>query len=190
VARAPFERCSLTQLCWHVCICRHSQPTDERRSRGRDRVLDWAVREIASPEGGFYSTQDADSEGEEGRFYIWDPGEIAASSMRDQAASLRTVAYGITPERTTSKERTSSIWSDRWKDRPRSWERMSRASSLSWPRRMHASTPHDRCASAPGRDEKVLAAWNGMMLKAFAEGGRGLASDVYTSRSPSTTPNS
>ena len=44
------------------------------------------LREMTEPEGGFYSTQDADSEGEEGKFFVWTPGEIAAVLGPDDAA--------------------------------------------------------------------------------------------------------
>ena len=43
-----------------------------------EEILDYVIREMTHPEGGFYSTQDADSEGEEGKFFVWTPDEIEA----------------------------------------------------------------------------------------------------------------
>jgi uncharacterized protein YyaL (SSP411 family) len=59
-----------------------------------EETLDYVVREMTSPEGGFYSTQDADSEGEEGKFFVWTPDEIR--SVLGGEADRFIEAYGVT----------------------------------------------------------------------------------------------
>jgi uncharacterized protein YyaL (SSP411 family) len=60
-----------------------------------EEILDYVVREMLDPDGGFYSTQDADSEGEEGKFFVWTPDEIreVLGSQADEFMA----AYGVTP---------------------------------------------------------------------------------------------
>ena len=60
-----------------------------------EEILDYVVREMLDPAGGFYSTQDADSEGEEGKFFVWTPDQIW-EVLRNDADSFMD-AYGVTP---------------------------------------------------------------------------------------------
>ncbi len=60
-----------------------------------DETIAYVLREMTAPDGGFYSTQDADSEGEEGKFFVWMPEEIDAA-LDDQAAALFKAHYGVT----------------------------------------------------------------------------------------------
>jgi uncharacterized protein YyaL (SSP411 family) len=60
-----------------------------------EEILDYVMREMTDPDGGFYSTQDADSEGEEGKFFVWTPEEIR-EILRDDAGDFM-AAYGVTP---------------------------------------------------------------------------------------------
>jgi len=62
-----------------------------------EETLGYVVREMVSPEGGFYSTQDADSEGEEGKFFIWTPTEIEAA-LTAEDARLFMLYYDVTQE--------------------------------------------------------------------------------------------
>ena len=66
----------------------------ERYRRVCEETLDWVLREMRGPEGGFYSALDADSEGEEGRFYVWTPAEIREVLGPEAAEAID--FYGVT----------------------------------------------------------------------------------------------
>jgi uncharacterized protein YyaL (SSP411 family) len=59
-----------------------------------EEILDYVAREMVDPLGGFYSTQDADSEGEEGKFFVWTPDEI--QEVLGSEADAFMAAYGVT----------------------------------------------------------------------------------------------
>src|SRR5262249_30710329 len=130
-------------------------------------TLDYVVREMTDPEGGFYSTQDADSEGEEGKFFLWSEAELRQALDAGEArvaGSYGAVAGG------PNFEGRNILFVPREPDevagilglsRPRLDEALDRA------RRRLFAVREQRVK--PGRDEKVLAGWNGMMLRAFAE---------------------
>jgi uncharacterized protein YyaL (SSP411 family) len=129
-----------------------------------EETLDYVVREMASPEGGFYSTQDADSEGEEGKFFVWTPDEVRAV-LGDQADPFLS-AYEVTGrgnfEGRNILELTGSL---------------GERDSLADARRQLFEVREKRVH--PGRDDKVLTSWNGLMLAAFAEAARALEREDY-----------
>ena len=71
----------------------------ERYRRVCEETLDWVLREMRGPEGGFYSALDADSEGEEGRFYVWTPDRIRGALGDAEAAAVAIEHYGVTEAR-------------------------------------------------------------------------------------------
>ncbi len=140
-------------------------------------VLDYMAREMTSPEGGFYSSQDADSEGEEGRFFVWRPGEIRAA-LSEVDAALFLDAYGVTE---AGNFDGSSILS-----RVAGDEALASRHGLS---QIEVAARLERSAAVllgvretrvrPAVDDKVLASWNGLALGAFAEAGRVLGREDY-----------
>ena len=142
-----------------------------------EETLDWVVREMTGPEGGFYSTQDADSEGVEGKFYVWTPDQIAAVIGAADARAFNAL-YDVTPH--GNFEHASILHLDR------------EPGEVAWELGM---TPDELAALVararpalyqareqrihPGRDEKVVTSWNGLMLRAFAEAARVLERDDY-----------
>ena len=134
-----------------------------------ERTLDFVLREMTVPEGGFTSSLDADSEGHEGRFYIWSPEEVS-EALGPQDGAFYSRIYGIVPGGnfegksipnllggslaeqagllgTTEQELVSRL------------EPMGAALLASRERRVR-----------PATDDKVLTAWNGLMISAFARG--------------------
>ena len=139
-------------------------------------TLDFILREMTHPLGGFYSSLDADSEGEEGKFYVWDMAEI--QSVLGEAFDFFKTAYGLTPagnwEGKTVLQRAL--------DDPTLASRFSLTESALAEK---LADCHARLLSArssrvrPATDDKILTAWNALMLQAFAEAARYLRRDDY-----------
>ncbi len=129
-----------------------------------EEILDYVVREVTDPAGGFYSTQDADSEGEEGKFFLWTPDEIG-EVLGDKAETFM-VAYGVTPGGNFEGKNILQFVAD-LEQRP----------ALAEARRKLFDAREQRIR--PGRDEKVQTSWNGLMLAAFAEAARALGRTDY-----------
>jgi uncharacterized protein YyaL (SSP411 family) len=127
-----------------------------------EEILDYVVREMLDPAGGFYSTQDADSEGEEGKFFVWTPNDIRG--VLGEEADAFIAAYGVTHHGNFEGKNILEFVGD-LEQRP----------ALAEARRKLFGAREQRVH--PGRDEKVLTSWNGLMLAAFAEAARTLDRD-------------
>jgi uncharacterized protein YyaL (SSP411 family) len=139
------------------------QVTDEPFFRTiTEETLDYVMREMTDPDGGFYSTQDADSEGEEGKFFAWTPAEIR-EILRDDADDFM-AAYGVTQHGNFEGKNILEFVGD-----------LDQRPALAEARRALFEAREQRVR--PGRDEKVLTSWNGLMLAAFAEAARALDRD-------------
>jgi uncharacterized protein len=131
-----------------------------------EETLDYVMRDMRSPEGGFYSAEDADSEGVEGKFYVWTPEEIEAT-LEPEDAKLAERYWDVTERGNFEGKNILNV--------PRPPEAVATEFGLSteelWQRilliRERLFTEREKRVR-PGRDEKVLAAWNGLMLRAFA----------------------
>ncbi len=147
---------------------------DEYRRVAED-TLDYLLREMRAPGGGFFSSQDADSEGEEGRFFVWSNEELIAVAARasgDRTAGAAVATYfGATPD--GNWEGTNVLWT------PLPMSRVAARFGLD-PSALAAHVDGARRAlfdvrearPRPGTDDKVLTAWNGLAIAAFAEAGR------------------
>ena len=145
-----------------------------------EETLGWVARDMTSPEGPFYSTLDADSEGHEGKFYVWTEQEIKDVLGAEEATLFSTV-YGVEPggnwegSNILHQERPLADVARRFQlgeDDLRQRLRGMRQRLLEVRNRR----------VWPGRDEKMLTAWNGLMIGAFAEAASALDRPEYAER--------
>ncbi len=153
------RRCSTTTPSWPPATWAPSRPPASARYAAVAReTLDYLLRDLRDPAGGFHSSEDADSEGDEGRFYVFTPAEVeAALGAADGARFCR--AYGVTAE--GNFEHGASVL-----------HRFAAPDAdLRGMDDLRARLRARRDARVrPGKDDKVLAAWNGLALGALARG--------------------
>jgi uncharacterized protein YyaL (SSP411 family) len=142
-----------------------------------NEILGWAMREITSPEGAFYATFDADSEGEEGKFYVWTRAEVL-ELLGAEEGRIFCALYDITEEGNWEGHNILNV--------PR--EPASVAADLGITIDQLADiAARGKCKLYgvrskrvwPARDEKMLAGWNGWMLAAFAEASLAFDKESY-----------
>ncbi|HUL83267.1 MAG TPA: thioredoxin domain-containing protein, partial [Gammaproteobacteria bacterium] len=148
-------------------------------ARIASETADWVIRDMQSPDGGFYGTLDADSEHEEGKFYVWTPAELDSLLLRDESRLAQRVLGLANADGTpTAPNFEHQFW------------------------HLHVAAPPDRAAAElgldtsgafplfqsarakllaaraqrvwPGRDDKILVSWNGLMIRGLARGARHL----------------
>jgi len=137
---------------------------DPECRRVSEETLDYLLREMADPAGGFYSATDADSEGHEGKFFVWSPEELREVLGPDDAEYA---ARYWSVDRGPNFEGKSILYVGGEPDPERIAPIRARLYAAR-ERRVH-----------PARDDKVLAAWNGLACRAFAEAGRALGRADY-----------
>jgi uncharacterized protein YyaL (SSP411 family) len=116
----------------------------------------WMVHDMRTPEGGLAASLDADSEGEEGKFYVWRPAELTAV-LGPQDGELAARDFDVTA--TGTFERGASVLQRHVDpDDPDHFDRLKQALLAAREQRVH-----------PGRDDKVVAAWNGLAISSLAE---------------------
>ena len=153
--------------------------------RTAEEIFAYVLRDMTSAEGGFFSAEDADSEGVEGRFYVWTRAELRAALGADEAAFWEPV-FNVTAEGNYREEaggqptganilhltRPLSAWARELgvaeSDIETRWEAARARLFAAREARVH-----------PLKDDKVLADWNGLMIAALAEGARVLGSSAY-----------
>ncbi len=148
-------------------------------------ILEYVLRDMTSPEGGFYSAEDADSEGEEGKFYVWTTEEIRETLSGEEADLVATV-YNIEDEgnflEEASRRRTGANILHMGATIP------DLASELGAPEknlRAKLDVIREKLFARregrihPLKDDKVLTDWNGLMIAAFAKAAQAFGDDSY-----------
>jgi uncharacterized protein YyaL (SSP411 family) len=138
---------------------------EERMRRVVYETLDWALREMHGPEGGFYSALDADSEGVEGKFYVWTVDELRQALGSPELAEDALAYFGATEQ--GNFERGLNVLEGRGPEPAR----------LPEIRRKLYEARSSRVR--PGLDDKRLTAWNALMISALAEAGAALERPDY-----------
>jgi uncharacterized protein len=142
-----------------------------------EETVKWVEREMTSPEGGFYSSLDADSDGEEGRFYVWTSQEL--DSILGKTSQIIREYYGVTPGGNFEGRNIPHVRIDPslaaarvGVDRDRLTRIIADAKSKLYA--VRAKRPW------PARDEKILASWNGLMLRGLATAARAFENPEFT----------
>jgi hypothetical protein len=149
---------------------------DPEFRRVAEEILGYVQREMTDAGGGFYSTTDADSEGEEGRFFVWSEQEIDAALGAD--SGLFKAFYGVTARGNFEGRNILfvAMEAEALADKFGISTEEARARLTAARQTLYAARER---RVRPGLDDKVLAAWNGLMLAAFAESARVLGRDDY-----------
>jgi len=141
-------------------------------------IFRYVLRDMQHSEGGFYSADDADSEGEEGKFFVWRPEEIS-QILGPETGRLFNEFYGVTDEG-NFEHATSILHRKQSLEQYASFKKIDEdylRNTLAQSREKLWSVREKRIH--PYRDDKILTAWNGLMISAFAVGGQVLDEPRY-----------
>jgi uncharacterized protein YyaL (SSP411 family) len=149
---------------------------DDEFKRVTEETVRWVQREMTSPEGGFYSSLDADSEGEEGRFYVWTIPEL--ESILGSDSRIVREYYGVTPGGNFEGRNILHVRIDPSLAAARSGIKREMLDRVIADAKTTLYSVRAKRVS-PARDEKILASWNGLMLRAVAIAARILQRDDF-----------
>lgn len=168
-----YDNAQLSRLYLHV----YQVTGDEYYRRVAEETFDYVVREMTDPSGGFYSTQDADSEGHEGKFFVWSLDEIT-KVLGENDAKVFADYYDVT--RSGNFEGQNILNVRRSPDEVAAGQKLDVATMRELLERSRAKLFELReTRIKPNRDEKVLTSWNGLMMASFAEAAAILDRDDY-----------
>ena len=135
-----------------------------------EQIFEYVLRDMTSPEGGFYSAEDADSEGAEGKFYVWTPSEIA-EVLGSEDANVFCSFYDITDKGNFEGKNIPNIIINKVSFEEAAGLPLNEMRQRLFEQRENRIHPH--------KDDKILTSWNGLMIAALAYGARVLGNDRY-----------
>jgi uncharacterized protein len=144
----------------------------EQHRRVAEQIFEYVLRDMTSPEGGFYSAEDADSEGVEGKFYVWTPKEII-DVLGERDGKEFCDMYDITVKGNFEEASIPNIIENKT-----SFEELTKLPLESMRRKLFE---HREKRIHPYKDDKILTAWNGLTIAALAYGARVLGNESYMS---------
>ena len=150
---------------------------DPEFKRITERTLDYVMREMTHPDGGFYSATDADSAGSEGTFFVWTQEELKAV-LGEKDAAFANELWNLSAtgnfEHSNILHHTGTLFEEAFERDGDVNALMSKLDDMT-ARLLEARQQREK----PLRDDKIISAWNGMMISAFAEAGDVLARPDY-----------
>ena len=150
----------------------------ERYRRVGEEILQYVLREMKSPGGGFYATEDADSEGVEGKFYVWSRDQIKEVLGKERGTPF-CAYYGVTPSGNFEGDLSVLHIAS-------PLDKVSESYGISIPdlekllqaAKMELIAQREKRVR-PGRDEKILTSWNGLMISSFVDGFKVTGKEEY-----------
>jgi uncharacterized protein len=148
-------------------------------ARVAKEIFTYVLRDMTSPEGGFYSAEDADSEGEEGKFYVWTPSEIK-DVLGDKDGEIYCRMFDITSKGNFEGRSIPNLITTLHfnRDGEESQGAEETAGSIESLRKKLFNAREKRVH--PYKDDKVLTSWNGLMIAAMARGAAVFGEDIYS----------
>ncbi len=174
-----FEKMLYDQALLVIVYTEAYQATGKKRyMEAAEEVLEYLLRDMRSFEGGFYSAEDADSEGEEGKFYLWTADEIE-KLLGKEDGELFSLIYNVSVDGNFKEESTGHQTGKNVLYQSKSWEKLSlelgkTPEELWW----KMESAREKLFNArqerirPHKDDKILTDWNGLIIAALAIAGR------------------
>jgi hypothetical protein len=172
-----------------ACTEAYQATGDDAYRRTAREIFTYVLRDLADPEGGFHSAEDADSEGEEGKFYLWTAGELR--SLLGDDAGVAVAVFGVEEEGNFVEETAQAPGGEKTNILSLPLPLPGQAAALG----LSEVALEERVESIrrrlfearekrvrPGRDDKVLTDWNGLMIAALAKAARAFDEPEYARR--------
>lgn len=168
-----------------ACVEAFQATGNEEYARTAREVLEYVLRDMTAPGGGFYSAEDADSEGEEGRFYLWTMDEIQSVLSREET-KLAIKVFNIHPDGNFAAEAADTRSGGNILYRSETLPETAAGLGISLPSLIEKMETvrrklfdHREKRVHPLKDDKILTDWNGLMIGAMAKAARALNEDRY-----------